>query len=304
MLLRKAVTCGRQGLYRTGLEVTKLLLALSPVEDPVSSILMLPHFCFYAGEHSYLRDFIEGFDKSKNLRSLPNFAFARALLDRHEADTGKAVSGVRASTDKLEEALLRFPWVLVPLIEKTGIHVNSTAAGHNWFQAPNPDAMSQSERSVLLLGIIFVERSHGLWADTETAKWINVAVENVVSRLEREPGLGERYETMRREHYGRPPPSICRHVLVLGFKDAARLLPGTESDEDLYSFDPYPPTVPTTYTGRTLQANNRVRRRDVDEGPGVHLDEHVRQQLEQLGIDPRQLADQNMLAQFFNTLVP
>lgn len=103
--------------FRTSLEFCKLLLSLDPDGDPLAVVLLIDFYALKAKEYEWFIEFCELWDTSRNLTQLPNIAYSLALahfrLGNKDADT------------LLEKALMMFPGVLMPLLEKCSIQTDT-----------------------------------------------------------------------------------------------------------------------------------------------------------------------------------
>lgn len=109
---------GEKACYRTALELSKLILSLSPEEDPLAVVLAMDLYAIRSGQYRWLLEFLEEIGPSRNLSMLPNMAYSQALahyfLNEHEK-----------ADELLQNALIMFPGVLIQLLEKC--HVSPDA---------------------------------------------------------------------------------------------------------------------------------------------------------------------------------
>lgn len=121
---------GGRACYRTALEFCKLLLSLDPDDDPLAVKLAIDFYGIRAKEFTWLIDFYDEWESSKNLSQLPNFAFSIAVAHFHTSseDTTKADS-------LLQDALLMFPGVLKPLLEKCSVQPDPRVSTHEFLES-------------------------------------------------------------------------------------------------------------------------------------------------------------------------
>lgn len=117
---------GGKACYRTSLEFCKLLLSLDPDGDPLATKLIIDFYALRAREYQWLIDFVTEWDESKNLLQLPNFAYSLATAYFYIGDSTKA-------DELLQEALLMFPGVLLPLLEKCMVQIDKRVSNHKFF---------------------------------------------------------------------------------------------------------------------------------------------------------------------------
>lgn len=96
------------------MEFCKLLLSLDPEGDPLAVILSLDFYALRAKEYEWFIEFCNLWDNTRNLTQLPNIAFSLALAHFHLGNTSSA-------NELLQNALIMFPGVLIPLLEKCSI---------------------------------------------------------------------------------------------------------------------------------------------------------------------------------------
>lgn len=66
-LFRHILNVGQKGCYRTALELCKLLLNLSPDDDPLAVSLMIDFYALRAQEYSWLVALYDTYEPTKNL---------------------------------------------------------------------------------------------------------------------------------------------------------------------------------------------------------------------------------------------
>lgn len=100
------------------MEFCKLLLSLDPEGDPLAVVLAIDFYALRAKEYEWFIEFCNLWESSRNLTQLPNMAYSLALAhfrlgNKDDADTF------------LQNALIMFPGVLIPLIEKCNIQTDT-----------------------------------------------------------------------------------------------------------------------------------------------------------------------------------
>jgi hypothetical protein len=112
---------GGKACYRTALELTKLLLSFDIVGDPLAAILLLDFYAIRSSQYEYLIDFYETFNPTKHLYLLPNMAMSTALAHFYLYDKTKDANHLDKSNQMLQECLIRFPVILMEILDKCGI---------------------------------------------------------------------------------------------------------------------------------------------------------------------------------------
>lgn len=122
---------GDRACYRTALEFCKLLLSLDPEGDPLGIILAIDFYALRAREYKWLLQLFEEWENWKNLSQLPNFAFSIAIT--HYYLTIDRDKDLTAANQLLQNALITFPGVLMPLLEKCCVQADSRVSSHSFF---------------------------------------------------------------------------------------------------------------------------------------------------------------------------
>lgn len=125
-LFKHLMFIGGKACYRTSLEFCKLLLSLDPDGDPLATKLIIDFYALRAREYQWLIDFVTEWDESKNLLQLPNFAYSLATAYFYIGDSTKA-------DELLQEALLMFPGVLLPLLDKCTVQADKRVENSKFF---------------------------------------------------------------------------------------------------------------------------------------------------------------------------
>lgn len=154
-LWRNVQQLSRRGCHRAAFECAKLLLSLSPDDDPVGMLLCIDYFALRANQAQWLEEFVEAQGTANpTLPFFPNFTFSLALaqLQREDeaaeaaeangggrgsgetrgaasssAGSGASGGGHEQSSELLKDALLLHPYVLASIINKAPIQVHAIA---------------------------------------------------------------------------------------------------------------------------------------------------------------------------------
>ncbi|CAI5714313.1 unnamed protein product [Peronospora destructor] len=188
-LLMKQV--GRRGCTRSAFETAKLLLSLDPQGDPMNVLLAIDYYALTSRQCQFLVDLFgsktpvvdrvasgntdlkkkggknASQDASDNIAVLPNLQFSLALAHFFIGNETEA-------KNQLAAALLKFPTILKPLLEK--IAVNPSSSSWQPILASRVFANARSvggELSVLQhLLDIYVTRNHSLWKVNEVETFL------------------------------------------------------------------------------------------------------------------------------------
>ncbi|XP_026473372.1 transcription factor 25 isoform X2 [Ctenocephalides felis] len=220
---------------RTALEISKLILALDPDSDPLAMILIMDYYAIRAREYSWLVELFDQWDYEKNFTLLPNMSYsvAQALfyLNR-DGDLSRA-------NEMLQMALLMFPGVLKPLLDKIGVKVDSRVENHNFFGSQSQTSQSPSLNQLCKL---FVSRNHCMWKDPILLPWLESNVQEVLNIVDNALPVVEECAEKRAHRYPSPTPrNILRHVVLSDFKDVPTNIAEGINPGPMLSFDPLPP---------------------------------------------------------------
>jgi len=145
LLFKHLTFVGQRACHRTALELCKRLLCVDPEGDPLCATLMIDFYAIKAGEYEWLVQLYKFWEYSKNLAQLPNFAYSVALAyylmsTNEDKDKSTAQSETKPDEDYFEKsnsllqyALLMFPSVLLPLLDKCSVQCDSRAKNHAFF---------------------------------------------------------------------------------------------------------------------------------------------------------------------------
>ncbi|KAI5701460.1 hypothetical protein M8J75_009781 [Diaphorina citri] len=250
-LFKHTLSVGNHACYRTALELCKVLLSLDPETDPLAIILLIDFYAlraqeyawlikFYeewepdrnlSQEYAWLIKFYEEWEPDRNLSQLPNFKYSLAVAHFQNNDVEKAHT-------LLQEALLMFPMVLLPLLEKCAIQPDSRVQTHAFFAAHSPKTTSNSLQQLVSL---YVERSYHVWKESELLPWLERNVLLVLDQVDKgAPCVEEAKQKRQRLYQATIPRSILRHVVLSDVKNVTAIIP-EDSRSPIFSFDPLPP---------------------------------------------------------------
>lgn len=108
----------------TALELAKLLLGLDYINDPLAAILLIDFYAIRSSQYDFLVEFYECFKASKHLDLMPNMCMSVALANFYlsQAKSAGDRNELRDRADAmLRDALLKFPSLLLQLLDKCGV---------------------------------------------------------------------------------------------------------------------------------------------------------------------------------------
>ncbi|XP_042222983.1 transcription factor 25-like isoform X2 [Homarus americanus] len=259
-LFRHILNVGKKGCYRTALELCKLLLNLSPDDDPLAVSLMIDFYALRAQEYEWLVALYDMYEPSKNLSMLPSFAYSVPLAlfhlsvgvdqstqrDRRESIKAAALMEELGSPEEMrkradtmiQRALIMFPGVLMPLLDKCNVQPDPVVASHPFF---GPTAQLNQSKGLSQIVNLYVGRCFHAWKEAGVVSWLEDNVQIVLARVDSGDPLVKEGEEIRKVRYQGTPMAIYRHILMAEIKDATAALPPALANTAVMSYDPLPP---------------------------------------------------------------
>jgi len=272
-LFRHMIACGRRGLPRTALELGRLLLSLSPHEDPMRALLHLDTYALLARDPQALEWLVQLPTqlRAHSLPLWPSYAFSLALarrrlaerlmhaerrLDESEEAAARHAAAVAeaeaAASAQLRRALLLFPALVPSLLEHLAakgqppIPVPETllrawAAMHG--ARASEHALSPTLGKLVRL---YAVKSAAVWGQPGARAWLVAEVESLLEALRALPptAVAHAMPAAAAEHMG-------VHMGVHMGLIAARL-------GHLKGSPPPPPPPPLAVTWATLTREQRT----------------------------------------------
>lgn len=225
----------QRGCSRTALELCKVLLNLDPDEDPLCVLLFIDFFALQAGEYTFLLQLFSEWEGHKNLSQLPNFSYSLAMAHFELASSGNKDLAIADSM--LQDALVKFPSVLMLLLQKCSVQPDEKVLNHNFFTT---EATKTSPEGLQLLCNLFAERNHLLWKPAEVISWLERNVNSVIDKVDaKNPEIFKWRQ--RRKKYQKPPRNIHRYAMICELPGVVSLLPPEIRLEQVFGHDPLPP---------------------------------------------------------------
>eukprot|EP01113_Clastostelium_recurvatum_P007839 TRINITY_DN1366_c0_g1_i2.p2 TRINITY_DN1366_c0_g1~~TRINITY_DN1366_c0_g1_i2.p2 ORF type:complete len:675 (+),score=200.60 TRINITY_DN1366_c0_g1_i2:2572-4596(+) len=232
-LFRYIQILGRRGCPNTALNWCKLLLTLDP-SDPLYVSMIIDYYALKSRSFTYLLQLYFTSEKWTTLPvgAMPNFKYSVALAKFHLEQKASSSSKTEAtlsgsdvvsqsppSDDLLQEALIMFPSVLLPLVKKAKVDLPPALAEHGYLSSTPPVALDH-------LITLFVERNAPLWGSPEVAVWLRAGVSRIIDRVNA-ASLRTQIEQAREVvmHHYAVPPNTFHHLLLSEYADAISSLP-------------------------------------------------------------------------------
>ncbi|XP_022781042.1 transcription factor 25-like, partial [Stylophora pistillata] len=300
--------------YRTSLELCKLLLSLDPDEDPLGVLLMIDFYALQSEQFSFLVRLFEEWEPHRNLSQLPNFAYSAALayfqFNRKHCETKRA-------DELLQAALIMFPMVLSPLMEKCNVALDSSLIQHPFFSPLKADSEPLALKQ---LEALYIGRTYHVWKEPEVGNTTATPVGCAPHFMKQQPNQEDNFlKTLWRQvRYRGTPRNIYRHLVMSDIKDAVTSLPMDLVNVPLLSYDPLPPQDSVTGYSRPTR---RIEAVGENSGPlsmffrsllpsfspqtpnGPHVEVRLEQPVEGAGGGPRPLRDTELVRGVENLMV-
>jgi len=120
----------RKGLSRSAFEIAKLLRSLDPSADPCGTVWLIDFLAIRAEEYDWIRQASTCW--SEDVSQRPGWRFSNILARAAKEDEDML--------EEMQAAILDHPYILLPLLDKTGVSVTNTALSHTWWEnAVNAD---------------------------------------------------------------------------------------------------------------------------------------------------------------------
>lgn len=132
-LFKQILFLGGRACYRTSLELCKLLLSLDIQGDPLGVILLIDFYAIRSSQYEYLIEFYETFSDLKHLNLMPNMLMSYALAHHYLYNKTNNKDNLEKGNKALTEALLRFPGVLMSMLDKLSVIPEKQVESHRFF---------------------------------------------------------------------------------------------------------------------------------------------------------------------------
>ncbi|XP_042293727.1 transcription factor 25 [Sceloporus undulatus] len=242
-LFKHMVFLERRGCPRTALEFCKLILSLDPENDPLCMLLIIDLLSLRAREYTFLTRLFCEWEGHRNLSQLPNFAFSVPLAyfflsQQEDVPEVELSQAHERAASLIQQALIMFPSVLMPLLDRCSVQPDAMVAAHSYFgleaQLSSPPALNQ-------LVSLYLGRTHSFWKDPSVMAWLETNVHEVLRRVDSKDPALEEVEQKRKVRYQNAPRNVYRHVILSEIREATAALPPEVTSLPIMGFDPLPP---------------------------------------------------------------
>ncbi|KAL5427996.1 hypothetical protein PMIN04_000943 [Paraphaeosphaeria minitans] len=213
---RYIATLGIRATWRTAFEWAKLLISLSPEDDPYCMRLIIDQLALRGREPQALVDLVEADYLERAWKIPPNLAFSVALAHDRLKNPTKARTALRL-------AIQEYPWIASCICKELGI---SPIPKSVWGKEPNGDHQE-------LLTQLYAQQAKDLWNTTEGT---TLLVE-VCYSIDEPLGAGE-------DPYWLAPINeidLARHIILSDSPPLLALLDPAVKNKYTSTSDPLPP---------------------------------------------------------------
>lgn len=145
-------------------------------------MLMIDFYSLRCEQYEYFVNLYNEWEHQKNVSLLPNFRYSVALALYYMALHSNDNSVADRSDSLLQEALIMFPAVLMPLLDACSVETDSEVAKCDYFNS-NAQLIPQALTQLVAL---YVGRCHLLWKDKQIMSWLEGNVRQVMQRIKSE----------------------------------------------------------------------------------------------------------------------
>eukprot|EP01133_Synstelium_polycarpum_P016017 gene16017-19065_t len=220
---------GRRGCPRTAFEFCKVLLSFD-YADPLFVRLIIDYYALKSKQYGFLVDLFTRIGKltpsTQALNLLPNFCYSSALA-KFMMESGDNDTCPDTNSGKLlQDALIRFPMMLKPLIEKLKTNLlTMSPAGKPINLEDTAFFKGEPLKPVEHLITLYVERNHALWQQPAVIEWLKKNVKEVLDRVNcKEPIIEETTQVILKE-YSVIDQSVFDHLFLSEYSDVVQRLP-------------------------------------------------------------------------------
>lgn len=151
---------------------------------------MIDYYAIRGKEYNYLACLCEARPEDNRLSLLPNIRFSLALSSFLESQVTKsedAESLLRKSNNQLQQALIDFPNVIFPLLDRCSIEPDAEVTKCKFFK---PQSVPSSIKDLVSL---FISRSYLLWKERSVMSWLESNVKSVIKLINKDESLKQRH---------------------------------------------------------------------------------------------------------------
>ncbi len=213
---------GAKACYRTALEICKLLLSLDFENDPLGAILVIDLFALRSNQHKYLIEFHTKYANKKFLNLLPNFSYSVALANYCLFKETNCSKFENEADNLIKSALIKFPALLMELLDKCGIQPDKVVEKH-WI-------FSKTSHLSVPIGLkclidIYTSRIFHEWKLSDVIGWVEKNVKSIIQEESLHEKTIRDYKNQFKVLFAKAPSNVLRHMLICDSKEVPLSLP-------------------------------------------------------------------------------
>ncbi|CAF4853717.1 unnamed protein product [Pieris macdunnoughi] len=213
-LLKFAHLLSNRACHRTALEVVKALLNLDP-NDPLAVIFIIDTFAIRSREHKWLYDSVDYWNRNRDGEFMFNLQYSQAMCCYHLSKAKNRKVTPEEANDRLQKTLLRFPFVLIKLIESCNQAVPEEIRKCKFF---NEFASLSTPQALKDLMNLYIKFTWARWREQPVLEWLTANATEVIHKLQN--NIIDEKSTMadvqnRSRLFQKWPEEIIRHLCII-----------------------------------------------------------------------------------------
>ena len=221
-LFKHLLYTGAKACYRTSLELCKLLLSLDITNDPLGAILAIDFYALRSRQHKYLINFYKCFNSIKHLHLLPNMQYSIGLAYFNLYQDTNNSEDLNEANKHLKEALVKFPGLLLELLDKCAIIPDKDVEKHQIFAK---HSHLNTPEGLKCLYNLYVVRMHSEWKIPEVVAWLEKNVKLIIEDSKCLIKTINDNKTRFKSLFLKTPANVLRHIILSDSKEMALTLP-------------------------------------------------------------------------------
>ncbi|CAO4360512.1 unnamed protein product [Caenorhabditis nigoni] len=195
LLHRHMLNAAGKRCFETAFNTGKLIFKLDPSHDALAMLSIIDTYALRAKLYTWIEQFYSAACDIKNLYSLPNWPYSRALAKFFLAKTDEEMDQAR---ELLGEAIRKFPSVVAVLLDLLQIHPDSAVMNCKFLTLASAE---REPESLKILVKIYTKQTAEIWKDPEVLLFLEQAAQAVATTQSLAHRVEIDYWTSRRPAY-------------------------------------------------------------------------------------------------------
>ena len=192
---------------------------------------MIDFYALRSRQYKYLIDFYIHFNPIKHLSLLPNMQYSIALAYFHLYEDTRNIEHLNEADKQLKEALVKFPGLLLDLLEKCAIQPDKEVEKHDFFSKHSH--LSTPEGLKCLINLYAI-RMNSEWKIPEVVVWLEKNVKKIIEDSKSFIKAINENKNKFKSLFVKIPPNVLRHVILSDSKDMRINLPPVITKKSFY----------------------------------------------------------------------